>query len=143
VRHTWTSLPCVTAKYRPLGENCTSYTLSLKLKWCRTTRRRKLTSTARPTSSTESSSEAVGDRAIRAMSLRFSKGNVLDRLLHTNPPATLVRLVQSQPAAKRERGYLTRSNTVTRLPTGLTRLLPSGVNSTLPCLYTVPQRLAN
>jgi hypothetical protein len=39
--------------------------------------------------------------------------------------------------------YFTRSNTDTRLPTGLYSELPSGVNRTFPCLYTVPHMLEN
>lgn len=39
--------------------------------------------------------------------------------------------------------YLTRSNTDTRLPTGLNTEFPSGVNSIVPWRYTVPQRFEN
>ena len=39
--------------------------------------------------------------------------------------------------------YLIRSNTVTRLPTGESRQVPSGVNNRFPLLYTVPKRLEN
>lgn len=39
--------------------------------------------------------------------------------------------------------YFTRSKTVTRLPTGESRQVPSGVKRRLPLLYTVPSRLEN
>jgi hypothetical protein len=44
---------------------------------------------------------------------------------------------------KSQTTYSSRSNTVMRFPTGLNRQLPSGVNSTLPPLYTVPHRFEN
>jgi len=42
-----------------------------------------------------------------------------------------------------ESTHLTRSNTVTLFPTGEIRQVPSGANSRLPLLYTVPSRLEN
>jgi hypothetical protein len=39
--------------------------------------------------------------------------------------------------------YFFRSNTEMRFPTGLTRLLPSEVNTMLPLWYTQPTRLEN
>lgn len=44
---------------------------------------------------------------------------------------------------RRSQTNLTRSKTATRFPTGLSRLLPSGVKRTLPCLYTVPHMFEN
>lgn len=42
-----------------------------------------------------------------------------------------------------QRSYLTRSKTVTRLPTGDSRHVPSGLKQRFPRLYTVPSRLEN
>jgi len=42
-----------------------------------------------------------------------------------------------------DRTHPFKSNTVTRLPTGLMSVLPSGVNVKLPQRYTVPHKLLN
>lgn len=87
----------------PSGENLMSRTGFLKLKWCKTVERLKLTRTARPSalvqacqlmarkqlvskiadapSSTLMRTVASGERAMRETFLRFSKARVRDLLL--------------------------------------------------------------
>ena len=48
-----------------------------------------------------------------------------------------------RPPSHLPSAYSSKSNTVTRLPTGLNSELPSGVNKTFPPLYTVPHKLEN
>lgn len=43
----------------------------------------------------------------------------------------------------KKKAHLTRSKTVTRLPTGDSRHVPSGLKQRFPLLYTVPSRLEN
>ena len=77
-----------------------------------------------------------GLRAIEEIFLRFSKANVKDLLLKRHSEKDNERPFETKT-------YFTRSNTDTRLPTGLYNELPSGVNSIFPCLYTVPHMLEN
>ena len=79
-----------------------------------------------------------GLRAIEEMFLRFSKANVEDLLLFQNTGEGQRYCLEFEIKT-----YFTRSNTDTRLPTGLYSELPSGVNRTFPCLYTVPHMLEN
>lgn len=64
---------------------------------------------------------------MQAMFFRFSNPSVLDLLLRLSDVTRL-------------ETHLTRSKMETRLPTGESTLLPSGVNKTFPWRYTVPQR---
>lgn len=66
---------------------------------------------------------ALGDRAMRTMGLYISKGNVSDLLLQ----------YCERPYRRRDVvTYLTRSKTLTRLPTGLRIELPSGEKTRFP-----------
>jgi len=118
VRHMWICRLCVTAMKRPHGLNLASSTLVLKLNRCRSARRAKLTRSARPSSSIIIIRTPSGERTIFSTSLLHSNGNVKDVLV-------------------------TRLKQETLLPTGLRMLLPSGVNTRFPWLYTVPYRFEN
>ena len=56
---------------------------------------------------------------------------------------TLVSLALHTANYMTEATYCTRSKTDTRLPTGDSRQVPSGVKSRLPLRYTVPKRFEN
>lgn len=64
-----------------------------------------------------------------AMFFLFSNGSVLDLLLPIGR-----RKKSTKSRQRKTPTNLTRSKTATRFPTGLSKLLPSGVKRTLPCL---------
>jgi len=68
-----------------------------------------------------------GLKAMAAMFLRFSKAKVDDLLLEN-----IVRIL-TDFSDNVNTTHFTKSKTETRLPTGLNRLLPSGVKRIFPC----------
>lgn len=136
------------AKYFPFGENEHACTGALNDMWYKTVPFRKWTSRALPSiyqlypaslsvyipSSNDNSKFPSGERAIQEIFFLFSYDNVLDLLLFHQ---------LSSPLKMRSATYLTRSKTDTRLPTGDRTEFPSGVNTTFPCLYTVPHKFWN
>jgi hypothetical protein len=75
-----------------------------------------------------------GVRASLLIFFRCANGKVCDEFLISFSALSQIR----------ERiSYFTRSKTVTRLPTGDRRQVPSGLKSRFPWLYTVPRRFEN
>jgi hypothetical protein len=134
VCHTSIWRPTPTAKYRPEGEKERAEIAPLKEKLCRTILRGTFVKIVRPSSSTERRRLPRGVRASLVIFFRCANGNVCDVLL-TSFSAT------SQMNGRIP--YFTRSKTVTRLPTGDRRQVPSGLKSRFPWLYTVPRRFEN
>lgn len=85
-----------------------------------------------------------GERAIHATFFRFSKGSVRDLLLVISA-VYIVALLRGAASFStcRIATHFTRSNTLTRFPTGLSTEFPSGVKTTLPWRYTVPHKFWN
>lgn len=94
-------------------------------------RRRKLVRMARPSSSTVRRRLPREVRSSRAMFLRWAKGRVQDLLLGKNFSQRCRIKVKEKPKS-RQKTYFTRSKTVTLLPTGESKQVPSGVKRRFP-----------
>ena len=137
----------------------------MKLKWCNTTFLYKLTSTALPSVYTRER-ERERERSKKKMKVQYDwptfinrdeeysirrDGKTVDILLILKWKSTRLVTAQKQLLMNdlfthfkdSSMAYFFRSNFDILFPTGLSTLLPSPPNTTLPCLYTAPHRLEN